>query len=194
MVAFCPVHGFTSPITSPPPFWTTRWLLWRPWRFWDLQSPRTWSRRPTLTPSGKRPSRGCTSLASTGSPACLWNCWSSFTPPSSSLSSVTPSLCGLGWWPNRTGPDYNRQSGLQRESSGHACPLSRTCTSPESGNGPEASLQIHHSLVTTCSNSSPLVGAIEHCRPKQADPGTVSFHRLSGTITVVLLPFVYTVI
>lgn len=176
MVLICPVHGFTSPITSPPPFWTTRRLLWRPSGFWDLQSPRTWSGRPTLTPSEKRPSRGYNSCASSGSLACLRNCWSSFTLTSSSLSSVTPSLCDLGWSPNRSGPHYDGQSGQQRESSEPACPLSGTCTSPESGNGPEASLQIHHSLVTTCSTSSPLVGAIEHCTPKQADPGTVSSH------------------
>ncbi|XP_056156096.1 sodium/bile acid cotransporter 7 isoform X3 [Lampris incognitus] len=33
-------------------------------------------------------------------------------------------------------------------------------TSPESGNGQAASLQTHHTLVTTCSNSSPLAAAI----------------------------------
>lgn len=52
---------------TPYPFWTTRWLLWRPSGFWDLQSPRTWSGRPTLTPLGKRPSRGYTSCARSGS-------------------------------------------------------------------------------------------------------------------------------
>lgn len=66
----------------------------------------------------------------------------------------------------------------------------------ESGNGPEESLQIHHSLVTTCSNSSPLVGATEHCTPKQAiqEQFLLSGKKLSGKITVVLLPFVYAVI
>ena len=54
------------------------------------------------------------------------------------------------------------------------CPPSETCTPQESGKGEEKSLQTPHTLDTTYSNSSPLVGTTDLCRPKPPDTKTVS--------------------
>ena len=76
--------------------------------------------------------------------------------------------------PNWIGIDSSGQSGLQERSSVPTCPPSKTCTPPESGNGQEKSLQTPHTLDTTYSNSSPLVGATDLCSPKPPDTKTVS--------------------
>ncbi|KAK5619354.1 hypothetical protein CRENBAI_011905 [Crenichthys baileyi] len=70
--------------------------------------------------------------------------------PSSSLSCLHPSQSGLVHPPNRTGPDCNQQSGLQRESSGMTFPPSRTFTGQGSGEGQLTSLQTPHTLHTNC--------------------------------------------
>ncbi|MED6269115.1 hypothetical protein CHARACLAT_029898 [Characodon lateralis] len=67
--------------------------------------------------------------------------------PSFSLSCLHPSQCGLDHPPNRTGPDCNQQSGLQRGSSGLTFPPSRTY---KSGKGHLTSLQTPHILHTNC--------------------------------------------
>ena len=95
---------------------------------------------------------------------------------SSSLFSAHASLSGLDRPPNRIGTDYRGQSGLQKKKSlVPACPPTRTCTSPESGKGQETSLQTHHTLDSTSSNSSPHVGTTEHWRPKLPVTRTTSF-------------------
>ena len=93
-----------------------------------------------------------------------------------SLFSAHPSLSGLDRPPNWIGIDSSGQSGLQERSSVPTCPPSKTCTPPESGNwqGKKKSLQTPHTLDTTYSRFSPLVGATEHCSPKPPDTKTLS--------------------
>lgn len=91
------------------------------------------------------------------------SCWSSSTLDTLCLS-IT--WC-LGSPQNRTGPNYNEQSGLQRRSSGLTFPTSRTCT----GLGVSANLtHTGHKLLPSgqCCNLQ-----------KPATTETDSSHRLS---------------
>ncbi|MEQ2222919.1 hypothetical protein ILYODFUR_031505 [Ilyodon furcidens] len=70
--------------------------------------------------------------------------WSSSTPPYFSLPRLPPSQCDLAHQQNRTGPDCNEQSGLQRGSPGLTFPQSRTYTDLGSGKRLLKSLQTPH--------------------------------------------------
>ncbi|MEQ2300010.1 hypothetical protein AMECASPLE_020843 [Ameca splendens] len=97
--------------------------------------------------------------------------------PLFSQSCLCPSLCGLAHSQNRTGPDCNKQLGLQKESSGLTFPPSRTCTSLGSEN--KASLQTPHIMVTGCLDFNLQSGATESRWHKPATTKTVSSPRLS---------------
>lgn len=120
-----------------------------------------------------------TSFQSTG----LRSCWSGSILQSSSLFSVSTAV----WFGSTTKQDNSLQPTVEcRKDVGWAGYMSstkptflpsRTCTPAESGNGQRRSLQTSNTQDTTCFNSSPLVGAQEHCRPH-----TKSF--LQHTITL----------
>lgn len=110
-------------------------------------------RHTVLTESPKRPSRGCTSCCSSKSSTCLRSCWSVYA--------LLVHHC-MVWIRRQTGQE---QTTMDSE-------VCKIWTNPES-------LLTHRTLDTTCSHSSPLGGATEHCTSKQADICTVSFQRTS---------------
>ncbi len=71
----------------------------------------------------------------------------------------------LVWIGHQTGREQTT-TGSRGKSLVPTCPPFRTYTCPESGNGQETSLQIHHT-PDICSNFLPLVGTTELCVPKQ---------------------------
>ncbi len=68
--------GETPLLSSHSPSWTALWLQWSHSDSWAPQFLRTWSGTITLSPSWKRPSRGCTSFASWESSTCHRSCYS----------------------------------------------------------------------------------------------------------------------
>jgi len=94
----CPkLSGGTPHHHCPPsPDLTALCQLWNPSGFWDPPSPRTWNGYPTSTQSSKRPNRGCTSGASSGSSTCLRRCWCSSTLQ---LLSLFPHIHHCLVWP-----------------------------------------------------------------------------------------------
>lgn len=97
----------------------------------------------------KRPNRGCLSCVSSGSSICLRHCWSKCTLQYLSLFFAHQSS--------------NGQLGLQKKKKkkigADFLSIQDFKTNSESDK--------HHTLDTTGSNSSPLIGITEHCTPKQ---------------------------
>lgn len=154
------------------PFPSSAALLWN-LHFSGIHNlPGTWSAHPVWTLSSKRPSRGCTSCSSSGDvgPVLLCN---------NPVCSLLVHRC-MVWISRQTGQEQTTTDSQDcKRIIAADLPLIHDLYKARAmklaGNITADPSQLRHNLFQLF----PLVGATEHCTPKQAGICAVSFHRTS---------------